>query len=414
MTEDLTGTSGAGAPALDRRAVMAAVGAMAVAGTLPAGGRAALAAAGGTRTLAYVGTYTDRGKGIHLLEVNRDSGALTALKTFSDVPSPSSLVLSPDRRFLYAVSEITDYQGAKAGSVSAFAIDPATGDLRLLNTVSSEGAAPCHIGMDPQGRYVFVANYEGGNAAVMPVKPDGSLDKASHVQPISGPLGPERAKDAPPGSFAISGHDAPHAHMADLDPTGRFLLLSDLGTDRIFLYRFDREKGTLTPNDPPFVQAAPGAGPRHFAFHPNGTVAYSLNEEASTVDVMAYDAQRGALTIRQTLSTLPKGFEGTNFASEIAVSADGRFVYAGNRLHDTIAIFAAAGDGALTYQGQEWTRGSYPRHFDVEPGGKFLYVLHTRSDNITSFAVDRQTGGLTFTGRFTGIGNPSKIVFLTL
>lgn len=366
------------------------------------------------RVLAYVGAYTDRGKGIHLFEVDQASGALTPLETFA-VPNPSWLEFDAGGNFLYATNAIADFAGGGTGSVTAFAVDRISGGLRPLGAVSSGGAGPAHLSIDPSGTFVLVANYGGGSVAVLPIRADGTLGPASDVQRIAGPLGPRRAADAPPGSFADSGHDAPHAHMVSSDPTGRFVLVNDLGTDRIYVYEFDRAAGRLIANDPPFVQAAPGAGPRHVAFHPNGRLLYSLNEEASTIDLMTWDARRGALAIVQTLPTLPAGFEGTNFPSEVAVSPDGRFVYAGNRLHDTIAVFAIAPrSGRMTHLRDVWTRGSYPRWFGWEPSRKFAYVLHTRSDNITIFRSDAKTGALAFTGRYVGVGNPSMIAFLTV
>jgi 6-phosphogluconolactonase (cycloisomerase 2 family) len=365
--------------------------------------------------VAYVGAYTDRGKGIHMFYVDPSDGTLVPWKVLDGLPSPSSLAFAPSRRYLYAVNEISNFAGTQNGSVTAIAVDPTSGDLRIVNVVSSQGAGPAHLSVDPSGKFVFAANYGGGSVAVLPIRADGSLGDATDVQAISGPLGPQPAQDAPPGSFAISGHDAPHAHMAQTDPAGRYLFVSDLGTDRIYVYRFDNQAGKLTPNSQPFVQASPGAGPRHFDFHPNGRWFYSLNEEASTVDVMAYNTANGSLTPLQSLSSLPDGYEGTNFPSEIHVTEDGRFVYAANRLHDTIAMFAVnVATGMLTPRGHVWTRGSYPRHFAIEPTGSFLYVLHSRSDNLTTFAVDRVTGTLEFTGKFTGVGNPSMIAFLAL
>jgi 6-phosphogluconolactonase (cycloisomerase 2 family) len=367
--------------------------------------------------VAYVGAYTDRGKGIHMFHVDPADGTLTPWKILDGLPNPSSLAFDPTGRHLYAVNEISNFGGAGSGSgsVTALAVDRATGDLQIINVVSSQGAGPAHLSVDPSGRFVFAANYGGGSAAVLPIRPDGSLGDATDVQAISGPLGPQPARDAPPGSFAISGHDAPHAHQAQTDPAGRFLLVSDLGTDRIYVYAFDGRAGKLTPAAQPFAQASPGAGPRHFDFHPNGRWLYSLNEEASTLDFMAYNPGDGALAIQQSVSTLPTGYEGTNYPSEIHVSEDGRVVYAANRLHDTVAVFSIDGaTGLVAVRGHVWTRGSYPRHLAVEPTGSFMYVLHSRSDNITSFAVDRGTGALEFTGKFTGVGNPSKIVFLPL
>ena len=370
---------------------------------------------GSGTTVAYVGAYTDRGKGIHLFRVDPADGGLVPWKVVDGPPNPSALAFAPSRKVLYAVNERSGFGGGPAGSVAALAVDPASGDLRPLNTVSSGGAGPTHLSVDPAGRFVYVANYGAGSTAVLPVRPDGSLDEPSDVRPIVGPLGPQPARDAPPGSYAVSGHDAPHAHMAQIDPGGRFLLVCDLGTDRIYAYAVDHRRGTLTPAAQPFVQASPGAGPRHLVFHPGGGWLYSLNEESSTLDVVRYAPESAALTIRQSVSTLPAGFAGTNYPSEIAISADGRTVYAANRLHDTIALFAVDAPGdRVTPRGHVWTRGSYPRHMAIEPSGRFMYVLHSRSDNITTFAVAPETGDLSFTGKYTPVGNPSQIAFLDL
>ena len=210
------------------------------------------------------------------------------------------------------------------------------------------------------------------------------------VKTDAGKVGPTKATNAPPGSFAVSGHDRTHAHMIQADPAGRFVLHVDLGLDRIFVWKFDEKKGTLAANDPPAVALPPGDGPRHFHFHPNGGWLYSIQEEGSTVVLFDYDAATGRLASRQTISTLPPEFAGSNFCSGILVSADGRFVYAGNRLHDSIGIFSVGPDGALTYVGEEWTRGNYPRSFNFDPTGQFLYSCNQRADNVTVFRVDRQ------------------------
>jgi 6-phosphogluconolactonase (cycloisomerase 2 family) len=365
--------------------------------------------------VAYVGAYTDRGKGIHLFHVDPADGTLAPWKVVDGLPNPSSLAFAPSRKFLYAANEISNFGGGASGSVTALAVDPASGDLRLLGAAGTGGAGPAHVSVDPSGRFVFAANYGAGSVAVLPVRPDGALGEATDVQTISGPLGPQPARDAPPGSFAISGHDASHAHMAQTDPAGRFLLVSDLGTDRVYVYALDSRTGKLTPAAQPFVQASPGAGPRHFEFHPNGRWLYSLNEEASTLDFMSYAPGDGALAIQQSVPTLPAGYAGTNYPSAILMSADGRTVYTANRLHDTVALFAVDGaSGRLTPRGHVWTRGSYPRDIGIEPGGRYMYVLHSRSDNITAFAVAPGTGDLDFAGKYTAVGNPSRIVFLTL
>jgi 6-phosphogluconolactonase (cycloisomerase 2 family) len=196
--------------------------------------------------------------------------------------------------------------------------------------------------------------------------------------------------------------------MIEADPTGRFVISTDLGLDQILVWKFDERAGVLSPNDPPAISLPPGDGPRHFAFHPNGHWLYSLQEEASTVVLFDYDSEKGRLAPRQTISSLPPGFAGTNFCS------DGRFVYAANRLHDTIAFFSVGEKGALTFAGEEWTRGDYPRSFNIEPTGNLLYSCNQRSDAVTAFRIDRNSGGLTFTGHFTPVGSPSIILFLDL
>jgi 6-phosphogluconolactonase (cycloisomerase 2 family) len=267
-----------------------------------------------------------------------------------------------------------------------------------------------HLG----GRFLLVANYFGGSVAVVPILADGRLGEPTDIKSGIGTIGPTKATNAPPGSFAFSGHDRSHAHMIQADPFGRFVLHVDLGLDRIFVWKFDELHGTLAANDLPSVSLPPGDGPRHFDFHPNGRWLCSIQEEASTLVLFDYDAATGKLASRQTISTLPPGFAGSNFCSEVLVSADGRFVYAGNRLHDSIAIFSLGSNGALSYIDEVWTRGNYPRSFNFDPTGKFLYSCNQRGDNIAIFHVNTNTGGLDFTGNYTPVGNPSIIVFVDL
>jgi 6-phosphogluconolactonase (cycloisomerase 2 family) len=354
------------------------------------------------------------GRGIHLFQVNRASGALTPAGIHPMGTSPSCLAVNAAGTRLYSANETDRAGDGKEGTVSAFAVDRATGKLTLLNTVRSGGAGPTYVSLHPSGRFVLVANYFGGSVAVLPIRADGRLGDATDTKKPAGKLGPTRATHAPPGSFAVSGHDRTHAHMIQADPAGRYVLHADLGLDQIFVWKFDEKKGTLTANSPPAVALPAGDGPRHFHFHPNGRWLYSIQEEGSTIVLFDYAAAMGRLAARQTISTLPAAFSGSNFCSEILVSADGRFVYAGNRLHDSIGIFAISAQGALSYVGEEWTRGNYPRSFTFDASGQFLYCCNQRSDNITMFRVDRQGGGLTFTGQYTPVGNPSSIVLLDL
>jgi 6-phosphogluconolactonase (cycloisomerase 2 family) len=404
--------------ATSRRAFLKTATAFAIAHPSMSSAQSLAAGTNGRRILAYVGTGTKskegtaNGKGIYLFEMNPADGKLSLVKLAAETTSPTWLAFHPSKKYLYAVNEVSDFDG-KNGSVSAFSINRANGNLRPLNTVSSQGAGPAHLSIDASGKYAFVANYSGGNIAVLPILPDGSLGAATQVHQDKGSLGSLHATSAPPGSFAISGHDAPHAHMILPDPKNRFVLQTDLGQDRIYVYKFDSRTGKLTPAKTPFVSLPSGDGPRHFAFHPNGHWMYSLQEEASTVVFFLYDDETGSLTPKQTESTLPTGYAGTNFCSEIMVSSDGRFLYAANRLHNSIALFSIGADGQLKHLGETLTEGDYPRQFNLAPGGNFLYACNERSDQITSFRIDQKTGRLTFTGQYTPIGTPSCIVFLT-
>lgn len=379
--------------------------------------------------MAYVGTFSSplhnvlptqvdlppgNGRGIHIFQVNRSNGALTACGVYESGSSPSCLVLNGAGTRLYATNETASVGEAKDGTVSAFAIDQTDGQIKLLNTVRSGGAGPTYASVHPSERFLLVANYFSGSVAVLPIRPDGSLGDATDVRKDAGRLGPARAIHSPTGSFAFSGHDRTHAHMIRADPSGRFVLHVDIGLDKIFVWRFDEQNGRLTPNDPAEISLPPGDGPRHFSFHPNGRWLYSLQEEASNIVLFDYDPTTGRLTPRQTTPTLPAGFAGSNFSSEILVSANGHYVYAGNRLHDSISVFSVGHDGTLKLLGEEWTRGNYPRSFNFDPTGRFLYSCNQRDDNITVFRVNRRTGGLTFTGQYASVGNPSIIVFLDL
>ena len=379
--------------------------------------------------LAYVGTFSSplrdtlptqvdlppgNGRGIHLFEVNRSTGALTPAGVYELETSPSHLAVNANGTRLYSANE-TDLVGKdKQGTVSAFAIDATDGSLRRLNTVVSGGAGPTYVSVHPGGRYLLAANYFGGSVAVLPIQQDGRLADATDIQHDSGKIGPAKATNAPPGSFAFSGHDRTHAHMIQSDPSGRFIVHVDLGLDRIFVWKFDQEEGTLAPSEQHAVVLPPGDGPRHFYFHPNGRWFYSIQEEGSTVVLFDYDPTSGRLTQRQTISSLPPGYAGSNFCSEILVSADGKYVYAGNRLHDSLGIFSIGAQGKLTFVDYEWTRGNYPRSFEFDPTGSFLYSCNQRADNIAVFQVDRVTGKLKFTEQYVPVGNPSCIVFLDL
>ena len=379
--------------------------------------------------LAYVGTFSSpltdtlptqvdlppgNGRGIHIFDVDRSSGAMKPLGTYDMGTSPSCLAINSAGTRLYSANETDRFGGSPEGSVSAFRISRKNGQLELLNTVRSGGAGPTYVSLHPSGKYLLIANYFGGSVAVLPIQPDGTLGDPTDVRQDEGQIGPTRAVNAPEGSFAFSGHDRTHAHMIQASPDGRFVLHVDLGLDKIFIWRFDSNTGQLAAADQPFVSLPPGDGPRHFHFHPNGKWFYSIQEEGSTLMLFDYDSNTGGLTSRQTISTLPPEYKGSNFCSEVLVSHDGKFVYAGNRLHDSIGIFAVGIDGQLSHVDDEWTRGNYPRSFSFDPTGSLLFCGNQRADHVSIFKVDRTTGKLIFTGQYAAVGNPSHIMFLDL
>jgi len=362
---------------------------------------ARLPRAKGGELLVYVGTYTTgKSEGIYLYRLNLASGELKQVGTTRGVVNPSFLALAPSQRYLYAVNEVGDFAGKKSGAVSAFAVDQRTGALRLLNQQASLGADPCYVHVDAGGRFVLIANYTGGNVTVFPVQRDGSLGEATDMKQARG-ASVNRERQA-----------GPHAHCVVLDPPNRFAYSCDLGTDKIMIFRFDARNGKLLPAEPPWLQVAPGAGPRHLAFHPGGKYVFVLSELRSTVTAFTRDPEKGSLHELQTLSTLPKDFTGTSWSADIHVSLDGRFLYCSNRGHDSIAIFTIdPRNGALTTVGHEPTRGMTPRNFAIDPSGEFLLVANQKSDNIVVFRLDQKTGRLNWTGHEVQVPSPVCLKF---
>jgi 6-phosphogluconolactonase len=354
--------------------------------------------------LVYVGTYTLEGstsKGIYAYRFDPERAKVTSIGLAAESVNPSFLAVHPNHRFLYAVNEIGNYKGQKSGAVSAFSIDRATGKLTFLNQVASGGADPCYITVDKTGKYALVANYTGGSIAAFPIHEDGHLGEASAFIQHSGKgTNPER-------------QEGPHAHSIDMSPDNHFAIVDDLGLDETLVYKFDAGKGSLTPNDPPFAKAAPGAGPRHFTFGPDGKFGYVIDEMGSTVEAFAYDAATGVLRPAQTISALPKSFTGHSEAAEIAVYPSGKFLYASNRGHDSIAVFAIdSGKGTLTPVEYASTKGQSPRHFAIAPGGSLLFAENEKSDNIFLFRINEQTGKLTPTGQSLEISQPVCVRFV--
>jgi 6-phosphogluconolactonase len=374
--------------------------------TLAPGAFAAGTAPGHAPIRVYVGTYTGsdgRGEGIYLFDFDPATGGLSNRSLAAATPSPTWIALHPSKRFLYAANEL------KNGAVTAFALDPAAGALLQLNTVSSHGASPCYLSFDASGKFALVANYMSGTIAVLPIQSDGSLGEATDVVQHTGSTGAPRATDSPAGSFSSTGHDAPHAHFIQSDQQGHFVLACDLGQDRIYTYRFDAAAGKLSIASTTSIAA--GDGPRHLAFHGNGRWVYAITEQASIVILFDYDAKTGALRQRQTVSALPEGFAGTSYGSEILIHPNGKWLYAANRLHDTVAVFSIGTDGRLTRAGETSTFGDYPRLCSIDPSGRFFFVCDQRSDAITSFRIHPQTGLLAFTGSYTAVGTPACLIF---
>ncbi len=354
--------------------------------------------------LVYVGTYTDRGsKGVYAYRYDSASGQLEDLGLAAEAPNPSFVAVSPNHKFLYVVNETRDYQGKSSGGVSAFSIEANTGKLTLLNQVASRGADPCHIALDHTGKFVLVANYTGGNLAVFPVLEDGRLGEASDFIQHKG-SGPNHDRQ-----------EAAHAHWIDLSPDNRFALNADLGMDRIFVYRFDARKGELILAHPPYAKAAPGAGPRHVAFRPDGKFVYVVNELASSVTTYSYNAKAGTLHNLQTVSTLPKEYKGQNTDAEVVVHPSGKFLYASNRGDDSLAVFTIdPGKGILTLVEHVSTQGKTPRNFEIDPAGQRLLVANQESGNIVEFAIDPATGKLTPTSTELKVPAPVCIRFVAV
>ena len=356
-------------------------------------------------TLAYVGTYT-RGKsqGIYLYRVQTGPAGATfvPLGLAAETASPSFLAVDAKRRLLFAVNEVSQYEGKASGSVSAFSIDPATGKLTLINQRSSIGAGPCHVLLTPDGGSLIVANYGSGSVIVLRVEANGRLgETTAFVQHAGKSVNPQR-------------QTGPHAHSITMDPAGRNVFVCDLGLDQVLTYRFDAQKGTLTAAEPAFTSIKAGSGPRHMAFRPDGKFAYVINEMSSTIVAFAYDAASGRLTEQQTVSTLPAGFEGKSSTAEIAMHASGKFLYGSNRGHESVALFAVdPAKGTLSYVAHQNSGGKTPRNFSLDPTGKFMAIANQDTDNILICGIDAATGRLQPAAATIEAPMPVCVVFLT-
>jgi len=357
--------------------------------------------------LVFVGTYTGpirfgtgkildgKGKGIYVYKLDASSGAMEQCSIAEGAPNPSYLAFDPSHRFLYAVNELKEFEGASTGAVSAFSMEPDSGKLKFLNMKSSHGTDPCHLTVDRTGRYVLVANFMSGSVCVLPIREDGSLGDATDVvQHRGSSVDPVR-------------QSGPHAHAVTLDDTGRYAFVPDLGIDKLTVYAFDADRGKLEPNDEAWIEVTPGAGPRQLVMHPRGRYAYLINELDSTMMAFRYDRDRGNLREIQTLSTLPEDFKGASTCADVQISPSGRFLYGSNRGHDSIVMYVInQKDGVLTCIGHVSTQGKTPRSFSVDPAGDFLLAANQDTDNVVTFRLDPASGELVATGHSADVPTP--------
>ncbi len=345
----------------------------------------------------YVGTYTGgSSEGVYVMEFDSGTGVLSEVRLAAAMENPSFLAVHPESRVVYAVGEA----GAAGGILSAYQIDSASGALTLINSQPSLGNGPCHVAVSPLAKHVAVANYGGGSVSLYPITAGGGLEKSSAFVQHEG-SGPNPKRQG-----------GPHAHAVYFDAAGRYLYVADLGLDRVMIYDYDAETGSLTPHDPPFVPVDAGAGPRHIAFHPRG-FAYVVNEMGNTVTGFAHDASKAVWTLKESVSTLPAGYDTYSTTAEIEVHPSGRFVYASNRGHDSIAVFGVdAKTGKLTAIGHTPTEGKTPRHFAIDPSGGYMLVANQESDSVVVFRVDAEHGTLAATGQREAVGAPVCLVFV--
>jgi 6-phosphogluconolactonase len=357
----------------------------------------------GADFLMYVGTYTNEGsKGIYAWRFDASAGKFTPLGLAAETPNPSFLAAHPNGKFLYAVNEISHFQRmSNTGSVSAFAIDPATGKLRLLNQQGTLGDGPCHLALDHQGKCVIVANYNNGSVASYPLTAEGLLSQSvAFFQPKGSGKIPHR-------------QDGPHAHCIAVAPDDHFALVADLGMDQVMLYHLDAATAAMSANEPRAVKVAPGSGPRHLAFHPNGKLVYLINEMGSTIITFTYDAQAGTLHELQTVSTVPADYKGQNDTAEIQVHPSGKYVYGSNRGHDSIAVFAVdSKTGTLKMVETVPTQGKTPRGFSIDPTGAYLIAANQATNNLVVFRIDQSSGRLKPTGEVLKAFTPVAVTFV--
>ena len=354
-------------------------------------------------TLVFVGTYTkSTSEGIYTYRMDNATGKLTQIAVVGGIEDPSYVVIHPNGKYLYSTSEVDSFGGENVGGVAAYAIDASSGELTLLSQRPSGGTWPCHATIDATGRWVIAANYLSGSASVFPVEADGSIGEAVHVAQHEGGSG-----------VVVERQEGPHAHSVTVDPSNRFVLVADLGMDKVMIYELDGDTGRLNPAATPSVESAPGAGPRHIDFHPGGRYVCVLNEIDLTLSSYAYDEDTGGMTHVHTESTYQGEVADQPSTSDVHFSPDGRFVYNSNRGHDSLSIFAFDDStGKLSFVGHESTQGETPRGFNIHPSGDIVLAGNENSDTIVEFRRDAESGKLTATGQIVEVPMPVCIKFL--
>ncbi|HEX5169207.1 MAG TPA: lactonase family protein [Cyclobacteriaceae bacterium] len=356
------------------------------------------------KEIVYVGTYTVRGsKGIYVYQFDRVKGKLNPIQIVETPASPTFLAIHPSGKFLYSVNRGAIDEMKNSGSVSSFSIDPKTGKLTLLNQRPSYGADPCHISIDKSGKWAFISNYTEGNFIVLPIFDDGLLGSSSDSRKhIGSSVNPDRQKKA-------------FVHSAMISADNRFVLVSDLGEDRIYSYKLDVSNGRIDDAKKPYVSVKPGCGPRHLDFHPNGNVVYSAEELTSTVGVFSYDKATGGLTVMaDSIPSLPGDFKGKNTAADIHVHPNGKYLYMSNRGHNSIALYSIEKNGMIKLIGQQDTKGKTPRNFLIDLKGEYALVGHQDSDTIVIFKIDPKTGKLRYSGNQVSVPSPVCLKMMIL
>lgn len=350
------------------------------------------------RLLVFAGSYAEAEEsGVYVYTFDEESGTLTLTNEFGGFKNPTFLNVDAERKLLYTISETVNGAGQKVGEAAAFAIDTAEGSVRLINREITVDSTICHIQRDADSRFLTVTSYHGGMIGLFSITEEGGIGYKLDVQQHAGSSQhPER-------------QDRPHPHSTFYSPDGRYLLVPDLGLDRIVTYKVDKVGGKLVHHGEGLLH--PGAGPRHLSFHPNGRFVYVINEVDSTIASFTYDNETGQLTTLETVSTLPANFKDENSCAEIAVSADGKYVYGSNRGHDSIVVMAIDEQtGLLSLVQHISVEGGHPRHFALTPNGRYLLAANRDTNNIVTFKVDQSSGKLTFTGHSVTVAKPVCVV----